>query len=165
MPAAAEPEFDFPGTWATFRREAEPIVAAFRHGHADPAATQRERLAAILEQAKDTTLGRHYEFASIDRYETYAERVPVTDWSGMRPWIDRACLESGPVLSAEPPLFFEPTSGSSAACKRIPYTRSLLVEFQQAIIAWLALLYDDGSTADPDDGAAIEDTCNQCHDK
>lgn len=143
MRPLATPEHDLRAAWVAFRHEAQTLVDAFRLSHADPQAVQRARLAAILSDATDTPFGREHGFASVDRYETYIERVPPMNWSDFQPWIDKACTADSAALSAERPLFFEATSGSSAARKLIPYTKPLLQEFQRAIIVWLATLYDD----------------------
>lgn len=142
MAEAARQACDSRSAWVRFRRAAEPVVRAFRKAHADPGTAQRSRLAAVLAAARATPFGRQHGFANIDSYAAYTRQVPVRRWADMQPWIERACRERQPVLSATQPAFFEPTSGSSAAQKLIPYTQPLLVEFQQAIVTWLALLYD-----------------------
>jgi hypothetical protein len=45
------------------------------------------------------------------------------------------------ILTGEPVLLLQPTSGSSKATKLIPYTRSLRKQFQAALGPWIACLY------------------------
>lgn len=143
MQPAAMPVPGLRTAWSLFRSDAEPCVDAFRHSHAAPRSAQLARLLSILSAAKDTEFGREHGFASLASYEAYAGRVPPMAWSDMQSWIDKASSSDDNVLSAERPLFYEPTSGTGAACKLIPYTGSLLGEFQQALVVWLATLYDD----------------------
>lgn len=143
MHLRAMSERDLRNAWSVFRAEAQPVVDAFRHCHTEPQTAQRKRLASILDAAKESLFGHEHEFASIDCYETYAQRVPRMDWQDLQPWVDKSCTTDKIVLSAEQPLFFEPTSGSSSAIKLIPYTNALLQEFQRAVVAWIAMLYDD----------------------
>ena len=48
----------------------------------------------------------------------------------IEPWIERIGRGEPNVLTTEPVLMMEKTSGSSGAAKYIPYTRSLRREFQ-----------------------------------
>lgn len=142
MRASGRPASDLRGLWADFRIEATPYLHRFREAHADPAGAQKTRLAGILSEAQESAFGLRYDFRNIDGYDAFAERVPVQRWSDVAPWVERAAREPAPVLTAEVPAFLEPTSGSSAACKLIPYTPALVREFQEAVVVWLAALYD-----------------------
>jgi len=55
----------------------------------------------------------------------------------LRPWIERIKAGEQAVLTEEPVLMLEKTSGSSTAAKYIPYTSSLRHEFQRALGAWM----------------------------
>ncbi|MGU7772324.1 GH3 family domain-containing protein [Burkholderia sp. MR1-5-21] len=106
-----------------------------------PADAQATYLARLLAANRNTAFGAANGFADIANPAQFRERVPTTTYSDMRPWIDRALRESGPILTARPPRFFERTSGSSERQKLIPYTREFLDELQFALIVWLADLY------------------------
>ena len=127
--------------WSAFASAARPLVERFGDAHRDPADVQRRRLAEIVVAARETAFGRHHDFASIRDPADYAARVPVRDWAGTAPWIERTCAEGAGITSPERPLFVEPTSGSGAPRKPIPYTPALVAEFQRAILVWLASLH------------------------
>ncbi|MFM0285277.1 GH3 family acyl-acid amido synthetase [Paraburkholderia megapolitana] len=127
--------------WRTFADAAAPTLAAWQRMLDDPAATQRQRLAQILDTNRDTAFGRAHGFAQIADAAQYRERVPVHSYADLEPWIERAQRDTQPVLTAQPPLFFERTSGNSAQQKRIPYTAAFLGELQHALTIWLADLY------------------------
>jgi len=143
MAGAAISAPDCDRAWSEFRAEAAPLIAGFENSLSDPRAAQEKRLLSLLKNNEHTAYGRKYDFATIDSFDSYNKRVPVTHWADMKPWASRASRSDEPVLTAEAPLFFERTSGSSAATKLIPYTRALLGEFQNAVIVWLARLYDE----------------------
>ncbi len=135
-------EHQYHKLWEGFRIAAEPAMQRFAQSHTAPREQQLAKLNQIIESGKHTEFGRTHQFSAIHSYEDFAAHVPIADWQATSVWVDKVSHSSHPILSAESPLFFEPTSGSSAKRKLIPYTPQLLVEFQSAIIVWLASLYD-----------------------
>jgi len=55
----------------------------------------------------------------------------------MAPWVDRIAAGEPNVLTREPVLALERTSGTGGAVKLIPYTSSLRKEFGAAVDAWI----------------------------
>ena len=127
--------------WSAFAAQAAPAVAAFERSLAEPDAAQQRLLRSILMRNADTDYGRAHGFGTISNYAEFRGRVPITSWKDIAPWIERAQATLAPVLTAETPLFYERTSGSSAARKDLPYTPSLLDELRRALVVWLARLY------------------------
>ena len=127
--------------WRRFAAAAAPLVGSFRAAHRDPAGAQRAILDRLVRAAADTPFGRRHDFASVRDHRDYAERVPVSSWADMARWVDPFDERFDPHGGAIPPSFFEPTSGSSARRKLIPYTSALLAEFQRAVLVWLATLH------------------------
>ena len=127
--------------WSAFAAQAAPAVAAFERSLAEPDAAQQRLLRSILMRNADTDYGRAHGFGTISNYAEFRGRVPITSWKDIAPWIERAHATLAPVLTAETPLFYERTSGSSAARKDLPYTPSLLDELRRALVVWLARLY------------------------
>lgn len=54
---------------------------------------QNEQMFDLLHEAKDTVTGRKYDFKTIFSYQDFRERIPVTDASGMLPFIEK--IEKG----------------------------------------------------------------------
>lgn len=54
-----------------------------------PAEVQFDTLMGLLEKAKDTEYGRLYGFDSIKSFEEFQRRIPVLDYEGFKPYIDR----------------------------------------------------------------------------
>lgn len=84
-----------------------------------------------------TAYGQAHGFESITSIAAFQERIPVVDYEQLEPWINRILHGEEGVLTAEPVLAFERSSGSSSAAKYIPYTASLLDEFRRAVGAWM----------------------------
>jgi hypothetical protein len=75
------------------------------------------------------------------RWEDFAARVPVTDYESWRSEILHQRREGGARLTRSPVRRYQPTSGSSAAMKWIPYSQAFLDELDAAICPWVADLY------------------------
>jgi hypothetical protein len=43
-----------------------------------PHEVQNELLFHLIDRAKDTQIGRKYDFASINNYQTFTERIPIS---------------------------------------------------------------------------------------
>lgn len=92
----------------------------------DPMLVQLELLAAIVRRNRDTTFGRKHGFESIDGYPAFALAVPVSDFERLRPFIDAEIESGAKSLTAEPPLCYVRTSGTTGVPKDIPLTPSHL---------------------------------------
>jgi hypothetical protein len=120
---------------------AAPAGLAFRRACRDVAGVQARVLRAIVRRNAGSDLGRRYGFASIGSVAEYRERVPLSEYEDYRPAVARIAAGQPGVLTADRVRLLEPTSGSTADPKLIPYTDSLRADFQRALLPWLADLY------------------------
>jgi GH3 auxin-responsive promoter len=118
---------------AGFRRTAHKFDAAL----ANPEEAQRRLLMELLKQNQGCAFGRQYGFNSITTLREYQEHVPVVTYDDLAPWIERIKRGERGVLTSEPVLAFEKSSGSASAAKYIPYTRTLRRQFQAALAPWI----------------------------
>ncbi|MBL8172912.1 MAG: GH3 auxin-responsive promoter family protein [Acidobacteria bacterium] len=123
-----------------------PQSAAFHLAVRNVEQAQRQRLLEILRQSANTEFGRRYDFASIRTTAEFQARLPLLQYEDYQPWLERVGDGQPEVLTAEPVLLLEPTSGSTAATKLIPYTASLKAEFQRAIAVWISDLFTHNPT-------------------
>lgn len=119
--------------WGDFR--------AFRRALAHPAFAQRGVLRRILAANATSEFGRTHDFARITTPADYQTRVPIASYDGFAPAIARMAAGESNVLTSAAVKLFEPSSGSTAASKLIPYTAPLQREFQRALAAWIGGLY------------------------
>ena len=117
-------------TWGRYR-------AALR----DPAVAQERLLFSYLAENAETAIGRTHRFSAIRSVEEYQARVPVTTYDDLEPLVQRVAGGEAGVLTRSPVTRLVPSSGSTAAAKLIPFTRSLQREFSRAIGAWIVDLY------------------------
>lgn len=114
---------------------------AFQAAARDPRRVQEGRLQSILRRNAASKYGVRFGFGEIRSAEVYRQRVPVVRYDDLAP--ELAAVREGRegVLTTEPPLLLQPSSGSTAATKLIPYTASLRRELNRAVSVWVADLF------------------------
>lgn len=107
----------------------------------DPRKAQEKVLDGLLQKNATSHFGRTHSLYPRMSVQEFRQSVPISSYEDLRPLIERAAGGEPNVLTSEPVLMFETSSGSTSAAKLIPYTRSLRAEFQEAIRAWMCDLY------------------------
>jgi hypothetical protein len=102
--------------------------------------TQARVLARTLARNASTEFGQRHRFAKIRNPDAF-QAVPLSDYEDYAAPIAAIRAGQTAVLTHDPVVLLQPTSGSTAATKLIPYTRALQREFQAAIDPWIAALY------------------------
>ena len=120
--------------WALARRAS---VRRFRSALRHPQAEQARWLSSFLRANETTAFGRAHHYADISSVAQFRDRVPVVGYEALAPWIERIERGEREVLTREPVLVLERTSGSVAGPKHIPYTQGLLSDFGAATSPWL----------------------------
>ncbi|MDP3445775.1 MAG: GH3 auxin-responsive promoter family protein, partial [Ignavibacteria bacterium] len=94
-----------------------------------PHEVQDEWFKRLINQGKNTKWGRLYDYNSINSYKTYAERVPVSDYENLMPYISRLREGEQNILWPEEIRWFAKSSGTtSSKSKFIPVSNSSLEE-------------------------------------
>lgn len=106
-----------------------------------PAATQKSILTSLITKNQECVYGRTHSFKRIHSVRDFQSAVPIVSYDELAPWIEKIKRGEQNVLTTDPVLMLEKSSGSAAAAKYIPYTRSLRREFQNALAAWIYDLY------------------------
>lgn len=115
------------------------MAAARRFDRAlsDPEAAQDAWLKSQLARNASSEFGRCHDFESIGDYASYAERVPIMDYDDIEGDIQRIARGARDVLACGRVTHLAPTSGSTGARKRIPFSASLTDAFNAAVFPWL----------------------------
>lgn len=108
----------------TVKLAGRPAARRFEHATRDVHHAQEAKLQEILRRNADTEYGREHGFTSLRSLAQYRCAVPVVDYEGMRARIDRMARGERNVLTAEDPLMFARTSGTTGEPKLIPVTRT-----------------------------------------
>jgi len=103
----------------------------------DPESAQGSILRHCLKANGSTAFGRRHRFAQIDSVDRFRARVPLSTYDELQGWIERVQEGEPAVLTREPVRRLVPSSGSTAARKLIPYTRSFHAELNRAVGPWI----------------------------
>ncbi len=92
-----------------------------------PVNVQREVFFDLIDKAKDTEWGKLYDYKSIKTIEQYRERVPVSDYDKLKPFIERVRQGEKNVLWHSPIKWFAKSSGTTSdKSKYIPVSKEAL---------------------------------------
>ncbi|WP_298502105.1 GH3 auxin-responsive promoter family protein [uncultured Maribacter sp.] len=92
-----------------------------------PAEVQEEVLSQLLEFAEDTEIGRKYDFTSINKYQTFRERVPIVAYEDVEPVIERTRKgEQNLFWPTAVKLFAKSSGTTNAKSKFIPVSSEAL---------------------------------------
>jgi hypothetical protein len=97
-------------------------AARFEAATHDPAGAQQRKLLEIVSANRETEYGRAHGFAEVRKLRDYQRRAPVIDYEDIRAQVDRMAGGERNVLTAEQPLMFAMTSGTTGDSKLIPVT-------------------------------------------
>ena len=88
-----------------------------------PHKTQDKVFKKLIEKAKNTAFGKDHNFKDIVTYEDFKKNVKITDYEGLRPYIDRMVAGESDILWTGKPLYYAKTSGTTSGAKYIPITK------------------------------------------
>jgi hypothetical protein len=107
-----------------------------------PHEVQNELLFQLIDIAKDTQIGRQYDFASIENYDTFAERVPVTTYEEYQHLIEQSRQGRHNIFWPTPIKWFAKSSGTTnAKSKFIPVSEASLEDCHYAASKDLLCMY------------------------
>jgi sterol desaturase/sphingolipid hydroxylase (fatty acid hydroxylase superfamily) len=139
-----------PGTWRATTWLANALVhmrlliscwvqmRQIRGNVKDPMRVQRALLARILQENRNTAFGRQHGFAKLGSYEAFAAQVPVADYEALRPLIEAEIANGEATLTAQSPVCYVRTSGTTGRPKDVPLTLAhctALRRIQQTAVA------------------------------
>ena len=107
-----------------------------------PIDVQNELLEHLLHTAKNTEIGKQYDFASISTYREFAERVPVTSYEDNHLQIERARKGESNIFWPTPIKWFAKSSGTTnSKSKFIPVSSASLEHCHYAASKDLLCMY------------------------
>ena len=122
--------------WAR-RALGRKVAAAAR----DPMRAQHALLMRLLRENRDTTFGRAHGFATMRDHRDFVDRVPVQDYEAVRPYVEATIAKGERALTAERPVRYVRTSGTTGQPKDIPLTASHLAHLRAIHRASVASQY------------------------
>lgn len=118
-----------------------PAAFAFRRSLHRVRETQEAVLLGIVRRNRESAFGRRHGFARLRSVADFRAAVPLADYDDFDVAVAAIGRGEPGVLTTEAVRLLEPTSGSVAASKLVPYTDSLQREFRQGIAPWISDLF------------------------
>lgn len=113
----------------------------------DPVSTQRGVLRQLMAFGAATSFGREHRLHQVHDHPGLVQAVPLRDYEGFRPYIDRIASGERDVLWPGSPMYFCKSSGTTSGAKYIPITaNSLPNHIRSARNALLAYIARTGNT-------------------
>ena len=85
--------------------------------------TQEKVFRKLLEGAKDTVFGKEHGFDSIRSYDDFRRAVPIRDYEGLRPFLDRTIQGESDISWKGKAIYLSKTSGTTSGAKYIPISK------------------------------------------
>ena len=107
-----------------------------------PNEVQNELLFQLLSAAKDTEIGKTYDFDSISNYKTFCERIPISSYEDCQDMIERSRQGEQNIFWPQPIKWFAKSSGTTnAKSKFIPVSSESLEDCHYAASKDLLCMY------------------------
>lgn len=107
-----------------------------------PAEVQEELRAKLIDKAKDTEIGKKYDFRSIRSYNDFAQTIPITSYEENQAYIERSRKGESNILWPTPIKWFAQSSGTTnARSKYIPVSPESLEDCHYAAGKDLLCMY------------------------
>ena len=107
-----------------------------------PNEVQNELLLDLIDEARDTEIGRQYDFNSIESYEEFANRVPILAYEEYESLIERSRRGESNIFWPGPIKWFAKSSGTTnSKSKFIPVSSDSLEDCHYAAGKDLLCLY------------------------
>ncbi|GEN73248.1 GH3 auxin-responsive promoter family protein [Chryseobacterium lathyri] len=84
---------------------------------------QEALLLSLVKTAQKTLFGREHDFENIQSIKEFQDRVPVSDYEDLKPYIERVKKGQANILWTETPEYFAKTSGTTSGSKYIPISK------------------------------------------
>lgn len=105
---------------------AKAIARNIQRWAADAPGAQDRVFKQLIEKGRQTAFGRDHHFERIGSYDAFKAEVPLRDYEGLKPYVERIKQGEQGVLWPGLPLYFAKTSGTTSGVKYIPLTRDSL---------------------------------------
>jgi len=107
-----------------------------------PIEVQEEVLFNLLQKAKNTEIGKQYDFGSMTDYQSFAERVPLSNYESIEASVERARCGETNIFWPTPIKWFAKSSGTtSSKSKFIPVSQDSLEDCHYAASKDLLCIY------------------------
>ena len=102
----------------------------------------------LLKVGKTTEFGKEHSLDKVSNYDDFKKQIPIRDYEGLKPWIDKVKEGKHNILWKGKPIYFAKTSGTTSGVKYIPISKeSIPNHINSARNALLCYMAETGNTA------------------
>ncbi|MFD2551517.1 GH3 auxin-responsive promoter family protein [Bizionia sediminis] len=113
----------------------------------NPVDTQERVFQNLIKDAATTAFGTDHNFQNIKNHDHFVKQVPIRDYEGLKPYIDRVVAGEPNIVWKGKPLYFAKTSGTTSGAKYIPLTKeSMPTHIRAARNAILSYIHETGNS-------------------
>lgn len=84
---------------------------------------QEKLLLSLVDTAKKTLFGREHDFENIRSVKDFQDKVNISDYEDLKPYIERVKKGQANILWTDVPEYFAKTSGTTSGSKYIPISK------------------------------------------
>jgi hypothetical protein len=123
------------------------IHKQIKKGMATAVADQEQIMITLIKTAAKTEFGKDHLFAEIKTHEDFVKNIPIRDYEGLKPYIEKIKEGKHNILWKGQPIYFAKTSGTTSGVKYIPITKdSIPNHINTARNALLYYMVESGNT-------------------
>ena len=127
---------------------AKHVVRKTAKWSSNPVKTQEKVMKKLVSKAKKTKFGKDHSFEKITTYNDFSREIPITDYEGIRPYIEKVIEGNKNILWPGKPIYFAKTSGTTSGEKYIPITRdSIPFHVKGSVDATMHYILETNNTA------------------
>lgn len=109
---------------------------------------QQQLFRQLIKSASNTEFGIEHQFVKINTHQDFITNVPIRDYEGFRPYIEKIKSGKHNILWKGQPIYFAKTSGTTSGVKYIPITKeSIPNHINTARNALLCYMAESGNAA------------------
>src|SRR4028118_999190 len=105
-------------------------------------AVQEQFLRNLLQTYQNTELGRQYRLSEIKTIEQFRDRIPILPYSSYEPLTERIFQGESNILTCDPVVYINLSSGSTGSKKLIPVTKRFQNSLRKANLTSIGFLAD-----------------------
>ena len=102
-----------------------------------PQAAQNTFLLRLIKANANTVFGKDHGFATIRTEADFRRQVPIRDYEGLRPYVNRIIAGEQAVLTSAAPGMLNMTSGTTGEPKYIPVTPESMRRASSFSLEWI----------------------------
>ena len=113
-----------------------------------PGFYQQRVFESLLNGGAITSFGKDHGFGDIRNHGDFKKQVPIRDYEGLKPYVERVLAGQADVLWRGKPIYFAKTSGTTSGTKYIPITKeSIPNHIDSARNALLSYIHETGKAS------------------